>query len=118
MDGLGRIRDTEGRPGTNSGADGDVTRLRLDSIEPDAKSGEAAEIESPFFGDMGVPIERDVRERVGLPREEGVLLEMTLHHVERQVALLLSLGELGRIDGLAPVAKHVACARDVRLVLV
>src|ERR687894_1496678 len=97
-----------------------VSRLLPDELHPGADCGEAAEVETPFFGDVGVGVESHVGDRVAVRDEVVVARKVLLHHPEGGVAklplLLQHLFALVRHlhAEVGPGARH----GDVRLVAV
>src|SRR6202007_2712149 len=65
----------------------DVAGLVDDAVEPGANRGELVELEVALVCDVGVTVERDVRDRVVAGCEEVVCGEMLLQTGESLVAL-------------------------------
>src|SRR5918997_3925418 len=63
-----------------------VARLIPNPLDPGGNGGEAAKVEAPFVGDVGVGVEGDVGDRVAVSDEEFTLSEVPLHHPEGGVA--------------------------------
>src|SRR5215470_1174972 len=121
-------RYTEARHGSPASAgrsaelglgDQDMVRLIGDAVEPSADARIAGELEIALLGDMGVAVERDIRDRVALADEELAALEMALHGLERLVALLpFLLQSVGPLLALAERMDPEASDGNLRLVAI